>query len=111
LVHIVVSPTGLQAPSAPSVLHWGPCAQSNGWLRASTSVFVRHWQSLLTDSYIRLLSASNLLASTIVFEFGDCIWDEWSLEVGVGMVPEYYLVKGKDKRSEYVELILIYSIQ
>jgi hypothetical protein len=36
----------------------GPCAQSNGWLRSSTSVFVRHWQSLSEDSNIRLLSAS-----------------------------------------------------
>jgi hypothetical protein len=62
LVHIVVPPMGLQAPSAPSVLSKappsGPCAQSNGWLRASTSVFIRHWQSLLEDSNIRLLSAS-----------------------------------------------------
>jgi hypothetical protein len=31
------------------------CAQSNGWLRASTSVFVRLKQSLSGDSYIRLL--------------------------------------------------------
>jgi hypothetical protein len=36
----------------------GPCAQSNGWLWASTSLFVRHWQSLSEGSYIRLLSAS-----------------------------------------------------
>jgi hypothetical protein len=39
-------------------LHWRPCAQSNGWLRASTSIFVRHWQSFSGESYIRLLSAS-----------------------------------------------------
>jgi hypothetical protein len=39
-------------------LHWWPCAQSNEWLWASTSVFVRDWQSLSGDSYIRLLSAS-----------------------------------------------------
>ena len=26
------------------VLHWGPCAQSIAWLRASTSIFDRHWQ-------------------------------------------------------------------
>jgi hypothetical protein len=25
------------------LLHWGPCAQSNGCLRVSTSKFVRHW--------------------------------------------------------------------
>jgi hypothetical protein len=39
-------------------LHWGPHAQSNAWLSASTSVFVRLWQSLSVDSNIRLLSAS-----------------------------------------------------
>ena len=32
--------------------------QSNGYLWASTSVFVWHWQSLSGDSYIRLVSAS-----------------------------------------------------
>ena len=37
------------------LLHWGPCAQSNGRLRAWISVFVRHWQSLSGDSYIKLL--------------------------------------------------------
>jgi hypothetical protein len=40
------------------LLHWGPLAQSNGWLRASISVFVWLWQTLSGDSYIRLLSAS-----------------------------------------------------
>jgi hypothetical protein len=24
------------------LLHWGPCAQSNDWLRAFTSVFITH---------------------------------------------------------------------
>jgi hypothetical protein len=36
LVHTVVLPMDLQTPSAPWVLslllHWGPCAPSNGWL-------------------------------------------------------------------------------
>ena len=41
-------------------------------MRASTSVFVRYWQSHSGDNYIRLLSAS---AYTIVFGFGDCMWD------------------------------------
>jgi hypothetical protein len=49
-----------KAPSTPSVLPLTPplgsCVQ--GWLRASASVFVRHWQSLSGDSCIRLLSAS-----------------------------------------------------
>ena len=40
------------------LLHWGPHAQFNGWLGASTSVLVRLWQSLSGDGYIRLLSAS-----------------------------------------------------
>jgi hypothetical protein len=38
------------------LLHWGPCAQSDGWLQASASVFVRLWQSLSGDSHIRLSS-------------------------------------------------------
>jgi hypothetical protein len=61
LVHIDVPSMGLQSPSATWVflwlLHWGPCALSNGWLWAFTSVFARHWQRLAGDSYIRLLSA------------------------------------------------------
>ena len=47
----------IKSPSAPQVFHWGPCALSNGWLWASTSVFARHWQSLEGDGYVRLLSA------------------------------------------------------
>ena len=52
----------LQAPSVPSVPSptppSGPLAQSNGWLQASTSVYVRLWQSLSGDSSNRLPSAS-----------------------------------------------------
>jgi hypothetical protein len=52
----------LQTPSAPSVLSLtsplGPCAQSNGWLWASASVFVRLWQNLSGDGYSRVPSAS-----------------------------------------------------
>jgi len=58
LVHIIVPHIGMQTPSAPWV-HWGPCVLSNGWLWASTSVFVRHWQSLSQDSYISLLPTSS----------------------------------------------------
>jgi hypothetical protein len=58
-----------------SLLHWGPCTQSNGWLKPFTSVFVRHWQSFSGDSYINLLLASTWLVSTIVSGFGNCIWD------------------------------------
>jgi hypothetical protein len=50
----LVFPVGLQSPSVPSVLS---LTRSNGWLRASTSVFVRLWQDLSGDSHIRLLSA------------------------------------------------------
>ena len=53
LVHIAVPPMGLQTTSAPWVLFLAPplgrCAQSNGWLRASTSLFVKHKQSLSRD--------------------------------------------------------------
>jgi hypothetical protein len=41
------------------LLHGGLCALSNGWLRALTSILVRHWQSLSGDNYIRLLSSSS----------------------------------------------------
>jgi hypothetical protein len=43
--------------SFPKLLLSGPHAQSNGWLWASASVFVRLCQSLSRDSYIRLLLA------------------------------------------------------
>jgi hypothetical protein len=60
LFDIAVLPMGLQTPSAPLVfsltLPWGPHAQSNSWLGASASVFIRLWQRLSGESYIRLLS-------------------------------------------------------
>ena len=40
------------------LLHWESCAQSNSWLWASASVFVKLWQDLSGESCIRLLSAS-----------------------------------------------------
>jgi hypothetical protein len=60
LVHIVVPTMGLQTPSAPWVLSLAPSLGTlcNGWLRASTSVFVRQWQSLSGDRYFCVLSAS-----------------------------------------------------
>jgi hypothetical protein len=39
------------------LLHWVPHTKTNGCLKASTSVFLRLWQSLSGDSYISLLSA------------------------------------------------------
>jgi hypothetical protein len=45
LVDIVVLPMDCKLlqllQSFPYLLHWGPCAQSNSWLQASTSIFVR----------------------------------------------------------------------
>jgi hypothetical protein len=66
LTDIIVLPMGLQTPSVPSVLSPSPplgtplgtLAQSNAWLWASASLFVRLWQNFLGDSYIRFLSAS-----------------------------------------------------
>jgi hypothetical protein len=45
-------------PFSSSSIGVRPCIPSNGWLRTSISVFVRHWQSLSGDSYIRILSSS-----------------------------------------------------
>jgi hypothetical protein len=55
LVDIDVIPMGLQTPSSPSVLSNSSIGdpQSNGWLRASTSVLARLWQSLSGDNCIR----------------------------------------------------------
>jgi hypothetical protein len=53
------------------LVYWEPCAQSNGWLRSSTSVFVRHWQSLSGDNYIR----QAFVGIHKLSGFGDCIWD------------------------------------
>jgi len=62
LVDVVVLPMDCKSiqllQSFLQLLHWGPHAQSNGWLWASASVFVTLWQSLSDDSYIRLLPAS-----------------------------------------------------
>ena len=62
LAHIVVLPMGLQIPLAPWVLSLVPSLgtlYSVQWLWASTSVFVRHWQSLLGNSYIGLLATKS----------------------------------------------------
>jgi hypothetical protein len=58
---VLLPPWGCKPPqllqSLLQLFHQGPPAQSNGWLQASASVFVRLWQSLSEDSHIRLLSA------------------------------------------------------
>jgi hypothetical protein len=55
---IVAPPMGLKLPqllqSLLQILHQGPHVQSNGWLQASTSVFIRLSKSLSGDSHIRL---------------------------------------------------------
>jgi hypothetical protein len=81
LVHIVVPPKGLQSPSAPWVLFLAPSLGTlcyNGWLLASTSILVRHWQSLSGDSYQAPVSKL-LLASAIVSGFGGCLWDGYAI--------------------------------
>jgi hypothetical protein len=55
------------------LLHWVPCAQSNGWLLASDSVFFMLWQSLSADNHIRLLLASS----------------SWHLQSCLGLVAVY----------------------
>jgi hypothetical protein len=54
--HGIANPFNSFSPFSNSPIR-DPCVQSNGWLRASTSVFVRLWQGLSGDSLIRLLSA------------------------------------------------------
>jgi hypothetical protein len=43
------------------LLHQQLCTQSHGWLWASSSVFVKRWQSLSGDNHIRLLSVGTSL--------------------------------------------------
>nr|BAC36551.1 unnamed protein product [Mus musculus] len=43
-----------------SFLHLGPCAQSNGWLRASASVFVRLSEDSNSDSHAHLANTEEL---------------------------------------------------
>jgi hypothetical protein len=59
LLTLLLPPWGCKSPhSLLQFLHRGPCVQSNGWLKASAFVFVRHWHHLSGNSHIRLLSAS-----------------------------------------------------
>jgi hypothetical protein len=59
MLTLLLSPWGCKPSqllqSLLKLLHREPHTQSNGWLRASASVFVRLWQSLSGD---RLLSAN-----------------------------------------------------
>ena len=73
LVDIVVLPMELKTlqllQSSPQLLCWGPHAQSDGWLRASASVFARFWQSLSGDSYTKFLSQVLLGISNYIIKF------------------------------------------
>ena len=78
LVHIVVLPTELQTPSAPSVLSLTPplgTVCSVQWLVVSICLCI--CQALAKPLRRQLYQApvsKHFLASTIVFGFGDCIW-------------------------------------
>ena len=77
LVHIVVPPVGLQAPSAPSILSLSPplgTLCSVQWLAES----IHHCISQALEEPLRRQIyqapvSKYLLASTIVSGFGDCI--------------------------------------
>ena len=62
LLTLLLPPWGCKPPqllqSLFQLFQPGPHTQYNGWLQASSSVFVRLWQSLSGDSHIRLLSES-----------------------------------------------------
>jgi hypothetical protein len=79
MVHIVVPPMGLQAPSAPWVLSlapplWTLCLVQ--WLAESIHLYI--CQALAEPLRRQLYQApvsKHLLVSTTVNGFGDCIWD------------------------------------
>ena len=63
-------PRGCKPPQLlQSLLQLLHQSQSDDWLQASTSVFVRLWQSFSGDSYIRLLSAYTSGTHNFV-----CVW-------------------------------------
>jgi hypothetical protein len=79
MVHIVVSPMGLQTPSAPSVLSLAPSLRtlcSVQWLAVSIHFCI--YQVLAEPLRRQLYQApvsKNLLTSTIVSGFADCMCD------------------------------------
>jgi hypothetical protein len=79
LVDIVVLPMGLQTPSAPSILSLAPplgTLYSVQWLAESIHLCICQALSEPPRRQLYQFPFSNyLLASTIVSEFGDCIWD------------------------------------
>jgi hypothetical protein len=79
LVDIVVPPVGLQTPSATWVLSLAPplgTLCSVQWLAASIhSCICQALPEPLRRQLYQVPISINLLASTIVSGFGDCIWD------------------------------------
>ena len=79
LVHIVGPPMGLQTPSVPLVLSLGPPLEtlcSVQWLADTIHLCI--CQALaepLRKQLYQVPVSKQLLASTIVSGFGDCIWD------------------------------------
>ena len=79
LVHIVVPPTGLQMPSAPSVLSLAPSLGtlcSVQWMAVSIHFYI--CQALAVPLRRQLYQAPvnmHFLSWTIVSGFGKCIWD------------------------------------
>jgi hypothetical protein len=79
LFHIVVPPIGVQTPSAPWVLSLVPPLEtlcSGQWL--AENIYFCICQALVEPPQETAISGfcqQDLLASTIVSRFGDCMWD------------------------------------
>ena len=80
LLTLLLSPWDCKHPqilqSLLQLLHLGSCTQSNGWLWAAASVFVRLWHSLSGDSHIRLPSASTYWHTQQHPGLVAVLWDE-----------------------------------
>ena len=94
LADTFVLPMGLQTPSAPSVLpeflHWGRCAQSDGWLQASAFVLVRLLAEHLRRQLYQTLVSKHFFASARVSGFVICKWDG---SLGWAAIKESYFTR------------------
>ena len=76
LVDIVGLPMGLKIPkllqSFLKLLHWGPCAESDGWLWASVSISQALAEPVRRQLY-QVPVSKYFLASAIESRFGVCI--------------------------------------
>ena len=79
LDHIVVPPIGLQTPSAPWVLSLAPLLgtqYSIQWIAVSIHLCIcQAMAEPLRSQLYKAPVGKHLLASTIVFVYGGCIWD------------------------------------